>query len=230
MNRILLVDDDESLCSLLSDFLTMDDFAVDCVHDGNSALDAAQREAYDLMVLDVMLPGTQGLDVLRRLRQRDGAIPVIMLTARGDDTDRIVGLELGADDYLPKPCNPRELSARIRAVLRRAAVTPTSGSIGVGALELLDSRRELLCHNRAVSLTNTEFEILRELMLRPREVVTKQQLSERVLKRELAPYDRSIDMHVSNIRKKLAAHGADQVVETVRGVGYRLVPDEGTPS
>ncbi len=224
MTRLLLVDDDRELSALLADFLSLEGFSVDRVHTGDAALTTVAEQHYGLIVLDIMLPGTQGLDVLRQLRERRVTTPIIMLTARGDDTDRIVGLELGADDYLPKPCNPRELSARIRAVLRRATPTAAVTDIDIGPVHIVKARRTVLVAGNALELTGTEFDLLSELAARCDEVVSKELLCEQVLKRELTPYDRSVDMHVSNLRRKLAARGAEGLIHTVRGVGYRLSP------
>lgn len=235
MSRVLLVDDDTEFCELLVDYLTPEGFSVDTVHDGEAALQQAGTERYDVIVLDVMLPKLTGFEVLRELRTRSQT-PVLMLTARGDDVDRIVGLEMGADDYLPKPCNPRELVARIRAILRRTAPRQNNGNqaslpetLKVGDVELHAARRTVLCRGESVPLTSTEFSVLEVLLREAGQVVSKEQLSERALARKLSRYDRSIDMHVSNLRKKLGSHPDDQTrIETVRGVGYLYTrPDTG---
>ncbi len=231
--NILIADDDIELCRLLSDFLQLEGFAVSSVHNGDVAVEEFQSKKYDLMVLDIMLPGRQGLDVLRAVRNTSD-LPVVMLTARGDDTDRILGLELGADDYVPKPCNPKELAARVRAVLRRAQNTQQQKSpsiLSTGELLLDITRRELYYKEEAIHLTSTEFEILQLLMQRAGSVVDKENISSEVLKRKLAAYDRSIDVHISNIRKKLSQCGVDDdLIKNIRGVGYQftqaMLPEE----
>lgn len=222
MSHILIIDDDHELCELLDDYLAAEGFQISCLHDG--AQGAAQSlEPFDLMVLDVMLPGMNGFDVLRQIRQRS-EIPVIMLTARGDDVDRIVGLELGADDYLPKPFNPRELIARIRAIQRR-----TEGRSGVadnqpleiGDLQLLQSSRQLFRHGSEIALTSVEFSLLQVLLSQAGQVVSRETLVQQVLGRHLSPYDRSIDVHISSLRKKLGPQdGNTERIKTIRGIGY----------
>jgi len=173
------------------------------------------------MVLDIMMPGMSGIEVLKTLRT-ESALPVIMLTARGDDLDRILGLELGADDYLPKPCNPRELVARIRAVLRRSGSARTPGVLAVEDLELNQGGRDLLRSGERVELTSTEFSVLQVLLQRPGEVISKRDLYLAALGREPVRYDRSIDMHVSNLRRKLGPSPSGEArIETVRGIGYQ---------
>ena len=226
--RLLLADDDTELCEMLVEYLTAEGFALEVVHDGVAALERARAGGLDLLVLDVMMPGLGGLDVLRELR-RDSMLPVLMLTARGDDVDSIVGLELGADDYVPKPCNPRVLVARIRAVLRRAGQDPGTEAerrpaldcLQVGDLEMQCAARRLNRSGQPVKLTSTEFSVLEVLLRSAGEVVGKELLSQQALGRPLARYDRSLDMHISNLRRKLgpAVDGADRI-ETVRGVGY----------
>ncbi len=233
--RILIVDDDTELCSLLGDFLSLDGFCVRSLHDGKEAVDHCRAvEAddsggqYSAIVLDIMLPGMQGLEVLRKLREFTNT-PVIMLTARGEDIDRILGLELGADDYLPKPCNPRELSARLRAILRRvepvkkASVMPAV--ITVGATRIDTANRSASYHGNDLKVTSSEFNILRILLSSAGEVVDKGSLNERALGRALSAYDRSIDVHISKLRKKLSAYGGDHLILSVRGVGYQFVSD-----
>jgi two-component system response regulator CpxR len=223
MNKILIIDDDDELCDLVSEYLVAEDFVVEAAHDGESGLKKALSGDYDLAILDVMLPRINGFDVLRQLRQRS-RMPVLMLTARGDDTERIVGLEIGADDYLPKPFNPRELLARLRAILRRASGT-SDGSLPekmeVDDLQLSTSSRSLKIAGRDVNLTSVEFDLLRALIKDAGKIVKKDELSEEVLERELSPYDRSLDMHISNLRKKLGprADGSERI-KTVRSVGY----------
>jgi DNA-binding response OmpR family regulator len=219
---LLIADDDIELCDLLQEYFRQEGFAVQSVHDGRSALSRAQQPGIDVMVLDVMMPEMNGIDVLRQLRH-DSDLPVIMLTARGDDLDRILGLELGADDYLPKPCNPRELLARIRAVLRRSGAPSNPGALAVDDLKLYPASRQLKCKGEAVDLTSTEFSVLQLLMQKAGGVVAKRDLYLAALGREPVRFDRSIDMHVSNLRRKLgnSSDGHDRI-ETVRGLGYLL--------
>ena len=218
---ILIADDDMELCELLRQYLGQEGFEVRVAHDGEQTLAEARRPGLDAMVLDIMMPLMNGIDVLRSLR-RESDLPVLMLTARGEDLDRIIGLELGADDYLAKPANPRELLARIRAVLRRASGHPKGNVLEVGDLVLNQARRELLRAGEPVELTSTEFSVLQLLLQRAGEVVEKKDLYLAALGREPVAYDRSIDMHVSNLRRKLgpAADGSDRV-ETIRGIGYQ---------
>jgi two-component system response regulator CpxR len=225
MNRILIIDDDEELCELVSEYLAGEDFEVDSVNDGENGLQRALRDEHDLVILDVMLPKKNGFDVLRELRQTS-KIPVLMLTARGEDTERIVGLDAGADDYLPKPFNPRELAARLRAILRRTEITEDARQIEddrlqVDEVEVKISARSATKNGADLGLTSVEFELLAMLLKNAGTIVKKEDLSERVLERRLSPYDRSLDMHVSNLRKKLDAHGSpEERIKTVRSVGY----------
>src|SRR5579863_9472682 len=228
---VLLVDDDRELCRMLVEYLAPEGFRVTVVHDGDEALYALGRHHFDLIVLDVMLPHLNGLDVLRQLRPKD-MTPVLMLTARGEDIDRVVGLELGADDYLPKPFNPRELVARMRAILRRSlALEPQTGRrdrIDAGPLSLLFSSRTASAHGQSITLTGAEFRVLEVLMQQLGTVVSREQLTRQVLGRRLTPYDRSIDTHISNIRRKLAVV-ADQVsIVNVRRTGYVLTIADAT--
>jgi two-component system response regulator CpxR len=219
--HILLVDDDAELCSLLGEFLRREGFTVECEHEGASGLEHAGRQGVDLVVLDVMLPGLDGFEILRRLRQRS-KVPVIMLTARGEDVDRIVGLELGADDYLPKPFNPRELAARIRAILRRYEPRPaaTGGRIDMNGVVLDPGTREVFAGGRRVELTTFEFDILEMLMRSAGRVLSRDALMENFYNRKATPFDRSIDMHISHLRKKLE-HG-EMLIKTIRGIGYQF--------
>src|SRR5206468_1220843 len=190
---------------------------------GETGLDRAKSGDYDMAILDVMLPKMNGFDVLRNLRQ-ESKLPVLMLTARGDDMERIVGLEIGADDYLPKPFNPRELAARLRAILRRSAVPETTTgneAIEVDGVRLSPTSRSATINGEELNLTSVEFGLLHELLKEAGRVVKKEDLSERVLERKLSPYDRSLDMHISNLRKKLGTHadGGDRI-KTIRSVGY----------
>jgi DNA-binding response OmpR family regulator len=231
-HEILIIDDDRELCALLGDFLELEGFAVSAVHDGAEAIDTCRGREFDAIVLDVMLPRLQGFDVLRKLREFS-ATPVIMLTARGEATDRIVGLEMGADDYLPKPCNPRELAARLRAVLRRAERTPEREPSQFCVEELTASTSDRSVHFRGepLRLTTAEFNILIVLMRRAGEVVNRELLSQQALGRALTAYDRSVDVHVSNLRKKLGASDRE-LIKNIRGVGYQLTraaDDETSP-
>lgn len=229
MAKLLIADDDEALCTLLHDYLLMDGYEVNTVHRGDQVVERLQTEAFDLLILDIMLPGQQGLDVLRALRLGDIQTPVIMLTARGDDTDRIIGLELGADDYLPKPCNPRELSARIKAVLRRFSASLETGknqqSLHFGEFTVDRRQRRLFGSDGEIKLTAREFDLLFTLLSHADEVISKEQLSEQVLLRPLEPFDRSLDMHISHLRKKLGEHSPVDHIATVRGYGYCLYPN-----
>lgn len=224
-SSILLIDDDLKLGEMLSDYLASDRLAVSVAASGEAGLDMLADGDVDLIILDVMLPGMSGIDVLKTLR-RSSDVPVIMLTARGDDVDRILGLEFGADDYLPKPFNPRELAARIKAILRRAQLSPPKAErYALGAIRIEPRTRSVHVGDSTLRVTGTEYEILRCLLESPGEVVTKDTLSERALGRRLLPYDRSIDTHISNLRRKLIAAGADdETITNQRGVGYLLLP------
>ncbi|HJT89495.1 MAG TPA: response regulator transcription factor [Bryobacteraceae bacterium] len=227
---ILLVDDDAELCSLLSEFLKREGFTVDSAHEGNAGLAKALASGVELVVLDVMLPGLDGFEILRRLRQQS-KVPVIMLTARGEDVDRIIGLELGADDYLPKPFNPRELAARIRAVLRRyeQRAPVNGGRLEVNGVVADPGTREVFSAGKRVELTTFEFDILEMLMRAAGRVLSRDALMENFYNRKATPFDRSIDMHISHLRKKLE-HG-NTLIKTIRGVGYqfcRTPEDAGT--
>ena len=224
MSNVLIIDDDEELCELVSEYLTVEGFTTEAVHDGEAGLKRAKEGDHDLAILDVMLPKMNGFDVLRNLR-KDSSMPVLMLTARGDDMERIVGLEIGADDYLPKPFNPRELVARLRAILRRAQPDEGDGGhaekITVDDVELSFGSRSVKLDGKDLPLTSVEFALLAVLLRDAGNVVKKEDLSEEVLERELSPYDRSLDMHISNLRKKLGAHtDGSERIKTVRSVGY----------
>lgn len=210
---------------MLRDYLAPEHLELSAAHTGEDGLRMFAEQDVDLLILDIMLPGISGLDVLRDVRKTSDT-PVVMLTARGDDVDRIIGLEFGADDYLAKPFNPRELSARIKAILRRAQpATRRSETLTVGGIRLDTLSRRVLIGDEALRLTGTEFEILRCLLDAPGEVVSKDQLSEHALGRKLMPYDRSIDTHISNLRGKLVRAGADEgAISNQRGVGYVLLP------
>jgi len=234
MNRILIIDDDEDLCELVSEYLTGEGFSAAAVHDGENGLQKALSEDFDLVTLDVMLPKKNGYDVLRELRQTS-KIPVLMLTARGDDMERITGLEIGADDYLAKPFNPRELAARIRAILRRVQIEEEhelaadektgeriSERINVDDLEILPSARSARLVGEDLNLTSVEFDLLIALVKEAGTIVKKEDLSRTVLERDLSPYDRSLDMHISNLRKKLGKRAGEdeERIKTIRSVGY----------
>ena len=216
---ILIADDDTELCELLKEYLGLEGFEVRLANDGEQALVESRRPGVDVMVLDIMMPHMSGIDVLRNLR-KESELPVIMLTARGDDLDRIIGLELGADDYLAKPANPRELLARIRAILRRSSTHSTTTVLEVGDLALNQAGRELRRGDELMELTSTEFSILQLLLQRSGEVVEKKDLYLAALGREPVAYDRSIDMHISNIRRKLLPFSPCDKLKTVRGAGY----------
>jgi two-component system response regulator CpxR len=226
VRRVLIVDDDTELGELLGEFLASEDFTLEFAHEGNAGLRKALAGGYALVILDVMLPGLNGFELLRQLRTQS-QVPVLMLTARGDDVDRIVGLEIGADDYLPKPFNPRELIARVHAILRRTHTRtdtpPHEGeSITVGDVDL-DSRARLVRRGgEMVELTTAEFDLLRVLLQQAGQVVPREQLFQEVLGREFAVFDRSIDNHVSSLRRKLGArmNGVDRI-KSVRNIGYQ---------
>jgi two-component system response regulator CpxR len=227
MDRILVIDDDVELCELLKEYLVPEGFDVETVHDSAKGIERALSGSHDFLVLDVMLPGVNGFEVLRTLRKTSN-IPVLMLTARGEDVDRIVGLEMGADDYLPKPFNPRELVARIRAIRRRGetgkkeeeqAVPPER--ITVGDVDLDAGTRTVNKTGKNVGLTAVEFDLLDMLLRSAGHVVPRKDLVSRVLGRGLDPFDRSIDVHISSIRKKLGhkVKGMERI-KTIRGIGY----------
>jgi len=225
MERILIIDDDVALCELVTEYLEPLGFAIESVHRGDLGAERALEGQHALVVLDVMLPGLNGFEVLRRIRA-ESKVPVLMLTARGDDVDRIVGLEIGADDYLPKPFNPRELTARIRAILRRVPTEKpidrtTAKKLSVGDVVLDSGTRTVLRSGANVELTSVEFDLLEKLLRVAGEIVTREDLSQQVLGRNASPFDRSIDMHISNLRKKLGHQsGRAERIKTVRGVGY----------
>lgn len=222
--QVLLADDDVGFCELLSEYLKSQGFEVSAVHDGLAAIEQAERGLYDVLVLDVMMPKADGFRVLERLRASH-RIPVVMLTARGEDIDRIVGLELGADDYVAKPCNPRELAARLRAVLRRSQ--PSSGEqtpMRCGDVELLPASRGVRLNGQPIELTGAEFDVLRTLIEDAGQVIAKEDLSRRALNRRLGAFDRSIDMHISRLRQKLGPHADGSArVRSVRNRGYLYV-------
>ncbi len=228
-HRLLIIDDDVRLSEMLAEYLAPEGIELTAVPTGVQGLRNAQREEYDLIILDVMLPGLSGFDVLKQLREGGSRTPVIMLTARGDDVDRIVGLDLGADDYLPKPFNPRELLARVKAILRRTSETDGDEPIelAVGKLRVNLPRREAWLGEQPLKLTNAEFVILVTLMRTPGEVVSREALTRTALGRQLLPDDRSLDTHISNLRRKVGTDpGDDVLIRSIRGSGYVLVPPE----
>jgi DNA-binding response OmpR family regulator len=229
MTPLLMIDDDEKLVALVREYLAPHGFDVSAAHDGHAGIEAVRSAEPALVILDLMLPGIDGLEICRRVR-RFSHVPILMLTARGDDTDRIVGLELGADDYLPKPFNTRELLARIRAILRRSEnprPADSTAPLRVGSLVIDAGARTVTVHGRPVELTSAEFDVLHVLALNAGLVLSRQRLLEQVHGEGWAAYERSIDVHVSRIRQKI---GDDpkrpERLKTVRGVGYQLVRTE----
>jgi two-component system response regulator CpxR len=220
MERLLVIDDDAELCQLVTRFLSREGFAIHWVAGGVAGLEQALAEDYSLILLDVMMPDREGFDVLRGIRERS-RVPVLMLTARGDTRDRIRGLEMGADDYLPKPFDPDELVARIRAILRRAAPQSAPAPMAVGDIELDGGARTVRRGGRAVDLTTVEFDLLAALMRAAGSTVSREELVRGVLGREFSPFDRSIDTHVCNLRRKLGPlAGGGERIKGVRGAGY----------
>ncbi|GLX84262.1 DNA-binding response regulator [Thalassotalea loyana] len=223
---LLIIDDDVELTDLLSQYLTSQNFQVDVANDSEEGLGMAViSDKYDLILLDVMMPKLNGFDVLKKLRQTC-ITPVLMLTAKGDDFDRILGLELGADDYLPKPFNHRELTARINAIVRRVdfhTKPAAPQNLTIDKLTIIPSRQEAFFEEESITLTGTEFAILHLLMANRGELVSKESISEQVFNRKLMAFDRSIDMHVSNIRKKIHQFSEHTAIKTVRGSGYIFV-------
>ncbi len=224
MRKLLVIDDDERLRDLLAEYLGGRGFSVDTAPDGESGLARLRAGGVDLVVLDVMMPGMDGFEVVRELR-KTSRMPVVMLTARGDDFDRIVGLELGADDYLAKPFNPRELLARIQAVLRRSTTPTDAGEpvLRAGPIVVDPDARTVTLHGEAIQLTTTQFEILRTLVANAGRVIPRERLMELARGSDYAAFDRSVDVHVSHIRKKLGDDPKNPVyLKTVRGVGYTI--------
>ena len=220
--QLLLVDDDAELCAMLREYLEPEGFGAETAENGQSALERLARGGIDLVVLDVMLPGLSGFEVLRRLRATS-RVPVLMLTARGEEIDRVVGLEMGADDYLAKPFSPRELVARIRAVLRRMADAPAGGLLSFGALTLDVRAHRAQIDGADLELTSAELRILELLMQADTRTVTREELMQQALGRRLLPTDRSLDTHISNLRRKLARHTDHIRIQGVRGAGYALM-------
>lgn len=242
MPKILLVDDDIELTELLAELLSLEGFNVHTVHNGQEALNELESQHYDLILLDVMMPVLNGIETLKQVRQKY-VLPVLMLSARDDEIDRVLGLELGADDYLPKPFNDRELVARIKAILRRTASTATPQSevkvesrlsaeddrkyLQFGGVELHPGRQQAIFEGRDLDLTGTEFALLQILMQHPGQILSRELLSLEILGKHLTPYDRAIDMHISNLRKKLPERTDDLPwFKTLRGRGYLLVTEK----
>jgi DNA-binding response OmpR family regulator len=228
MNSLLIIDDDVELCALLIERLAEDGFKLSAVHNGIDGLELASSGNYSLVILDVMLPRLGGIDVLKQLRARS-SVPVLMLTARGDDIDRIIGLEVGADDYLPKPFNPRELVARIKAILRRMAERHTDlEKFTAGDILIDTSLREAYVGDRSLQLTTIEFALLEVLVRNPGRALSREYLTDIALGRRLGAFDRTIDVHISNLRRKLDEHRGIQRIKTIRGSGYLLAPRKPT--
>jgi len=226
MNKILLVDDDQALSELLKEYLEAEEFTCETAFTGPEGFNLASLNKYDLIVLDIMLPGMTGIDVLKNLRKSNVETPILMLTAKGDDVDRILGLELGADDYVPKPCNPRELLARMKAILRRSQARTDTQALNTGSVRVHPSRMEAFFCNTLLKLTGAEFKTLEALQQQVGHIVTKESLCELALGRKLTLYDRSVDVHVSNLRKKLIEAGAsNDIIINQRGTGYLLKPE-----
>lgn len=236
--RLLIIDDDEVLRGMVSEYLRTRGFEVETACDGNSGLQKMRDGSFELLILDIMMPVMDGFEVLRRMRGTNdtvASLPVIFLTAHGDEVDRIVGLELGADDYLSKPFNPRELLARVRAILRRsrgqvaqskAATDNSALHLVIGDLDLDEDARTLLREGREIVLSAMEFDLLRVLMKAAGKVVTREALAREALGRRLLPLDRSLDMHITKLRRKLGPGAAGERIRTVRGIGYLLAPVE----
>lgn len=228
MNSILVVDDDRELVELLKEYLAPEGFTVDAAFDHNSGWNKVLQGGDELVILDVMLPGGSGLELLKRMRAESNPTPVLLLTARGDAVDRIVGLEIGADDYLPKPFDPRELLARIHAILRRtrsiqgrAGIAEDEDSVAVGDLKLSRASRSVTVSNREIDLTSMEFNLLEILLRRAGSIVARDDLAQLAMGRELAPFDRSVDVHVSKLRRKLSgSEDSESRIKSIRGVGY----------
>ena len=247
MSRVLIVDDDEELCELVTEYLRREGIEAEAVHAGEEGVERAQSGEYSVVVLDVMLPSIGGFEVLRRIRATNGPtarIPILMLTARGDEVDRVLGLELGADDYLPKPFSSRELVARIRAILRRATLPvdetpqerPPHEQLSIGDVELNTGAHTVHRGGAPLELTAVEFKLLELLLLRAGDVVTREEIAQNVLGRPLLSYDRSVDTHVSNLRRKFGPGQEGERIKTVRSIGYVYVrpvvkdPSGGKPA
>jgi len=237
MNRILVIDDDRELVDLLKEYLVPEGFTVDAAFDHASGLNKALKADHELVILDVMLPGGSGFELLKRMRAESSTTPVLLLTARGDAVDRIVGLQIGADDYLPKPFDPRELVARIHAILRRtrAVKEPHSAeveesTIHIGDLTLSPSTRTVTLGSNEVDLTTLEFNLLEVLLRRAGTIVTREDLASFAMGRPLAPFDRSVDVHISKLRRKLSGSAdSESRIKSIRGVGYMYAASVAQP-
>lgn len=232
MTQVLIADDDVDLTALLSQYLMREGFAVHAVHDGEAAVAEATRQPYAIVILDIMMPKLSGIEALRRIRQVS-QVPILMLTARGDNVDRIVGLNMGADDYVPKPCTPGELVARIRAILRRTQGADAAGGgaaqsrmVQAGPLVLWPSKRRATWQGEPLELTGTEFTLLEVLARHAGQLISKQDISLQAFGKPLERFDRRIDVHISSIRQKLGARSDGQSwIQSVRGLGYQLLED-----
>lgn len=226
METVLLVDDDVELTTLLKEYLEEEGFTVLATEDGRSAIGLVASHAVDIVVLDTMMPKMNGIELLQRIR-RSSAVPVVMLTAKGDDVDRIAGLNLGADDYVPKPCSPGELVARLRAILRRAGrAAPAPDVLRAGELVMHPASRVAEWRGHQLELTGTEFSLLEVLARNVGQLVSKQDISKRAFGRALTPFDRRIDVHISSVRQKLGTREDGQSwIQSVRGQGYQLLQD-----
>lgn len=224
-HNLLLVDDDIEFCDLLKEYLASEGFTITAVHDGEQGYQQATQNAFDIIILDVMLPKMNGFEALKKIKA-EVSTPVLMLTAKGEEVDQVVGLEIGADDYLPKPCSPRLLVARLKAILRRAQQNLTeqltSDIIRLGSIELNNSTREVFINSNLIEFTNSEYNILACLMNKSGKVVTKEELSEQGLNRKIQAFDRSVDMHISHLRSKLHSIDENLNIKTIRGIGYML--------
>ncbi|MFM2486129.1 response regulator [Celerinatantimonas yamalensis] len=226
MMKLLMIDDDQELCELLCDLLTLEGFEFEACNDSSLAFEKLKDKNVDLLLLDVMMPGKNGFDILRELRLSRSQLPVLMLTAKGDEFDRVLGLELGADDYLPKPFSDRELLARIKAILRRTRKAnqgdeSNDDKICHDDLVLSPRRQEVLHYDQPLDLTSTEFALLEQFLRHPGIILDKAKLNEQVLGKKLMPFDRSLDMHVSNLRKKIPDRNDQHPrIKTIRGKGY----------
>lgn len=226
-SHILLIDDDRDLAELLGEYLDVEGYRLSAAYSGEDGIEQLTKADYDLVLLDVMMPGIDGFETLRQIRSRS-SVPVLMLTAKGEEMDRVLGLELGADDYLAKPYSHRELLARIKALLRRIELDRVqqendSGTLTRNGVTLNFDTYEVECEGEHVPMTTSEFKVLRVLMARAGKAVPKEDLYREVLGREIMAYDRSIDMHVSNVRRKLQAVTDDPKIQTIRGIGYLFV-------
>ncbi len=223
--RLLLIDDDADLGPLMAEFFTQRGLHLDCALNGKAGLDLAAAHSYDLIILDVMMPGIDGFEVLRQLHQKS-KVPVLMLTARTEQASRIRGLESGADDYLPKPFDPLELLARVRAILRRSAPATASKVLEANGVRLDPGARSVSQNGQTIVVTSIEYDILEVLIRAAGSVVSRDDLMNRLYQREATPFDRSIDVHVSHLRKKL--NDSDSLIRTVRGIGYQFCSPEPT--